>query len=248
MSNTIPEQLRKLKAALEDGKREDVLNTNVTVKGALNAKSQHENKHNASVGMDTDVSSANITHGALNDKSFTPAHKEAVLHVKIHNEKKPIPLGKNVRVKEAGAWLIATFPNLFRQHDPLPLKIGIVNDIKRWIEVHSIACDQYSEINARALNAPDGAGDYEVTESNVIPTKRAIRDAITVYVNKLSYQKVLCVGDKRYDLTGNPVDVVDALQKEHAKQRCAEIMAVRQMHAEKRQAYRERLKDDKKKQ
>ena len=109
------------------------------------------------------------------------------------------------------------------------------------MDARSVSVDAPEEKADVALeNAEEKEGKTNAAMA-VMPTRTAIRDAISVYVNTLSYQRALCVGDARYDLSGNPVGVIDAMQKEHAEQRCANKEAARMVRTEKRQSYRERL-------
>ena len=239
MLNTIPditEQLLKLKAAFEDGKREDVLNTNTNAQGKGDRQSEPQKKTDRNDSHTQQRTSTNDLSGA----SVINRTKEEALHVKGGIVPKRIPLGKNKRVLAAGVWLTRTFPHLFTQQHPVPLKLGIINDIKAWLEAQCLSAHQAEESTSDLVSESSACDEPLKTRIDAVPTKRAIRDAITVYVNRLSYQRALCEQEVRYDLAGNPVGSVDEIQKEHARQRCAAIEASRQVRMDKRRAYRER--------
>jgi sRNA-binding protein len=237
---TIPEALLKLKAALEEGKYDDVPKKR-TAQEHVHATNEKP-KRNSYKQHVSNAATKKIAHEKVG------AHR--AINLKVENKKdaeilsggqkpqreneKPIPLGKNERVKTALAWLYKTFPDVFRIHDRLPLKIGITSDVAAWIDAH-----QQKQIQS----SDDSVSEAEnVTQMPYIPSKTAIRDAITVYTSSRLYQKTLLQNDKRYDLSGNEAGVVEEQQKAHANQRNATIEAAIQVQVEKREAFRERLK------
>lgn len=236
---SIPEALLKLKAALEEGKRDDVL-TKSTNKEQLSSHNQHSKtkkpESKPSIRVATLPKWNNKT---TKDASFKNTAKQEKVSPekttntpKPHIDSKPIPLSRNERVKTALAWLYDTFPNLFKMNDRLPLKIGITQDVAAWIDAH------------KTSEQPVNEADETQTEAQIpyIPSKTAVRDAITVYTSSPLYQKSLLNNDKRYDLDGNEVGIVEEQQKAHADQRNAKIEAAIQLQAEKREALRERRK------
>lgn len=242
-TKSISEALLKLKAALEEGKRDDAPAKSGskevhpaqdrTIKPAHKSPTKKlrltkwENK-TAKEGSTKNYNTRDTNH----PKSEQASHEKADRKSKPHVESKPIPLSRNERVKTALAWLCETFPNLFKANDRLPLKIGITQDVAAWIDVHKALAepgDDTADIQAEALTP-------------FIPSKTAVRDAITVYTNTPQYQKALLSNDKRYDLDGNEVGIVEEKQKEHADQRNAKIEAAIQVQVEKREALRERRK------
>ncbi len=235
---SIPEALLKLKAALEEGKRDDAP-TKSGGKERHFAHDQHSKTKESTQKPAKRTAASEQWRKKTTTKPFvenTPKHEKtssekAANTPKLHVESKPIPLSRNERVKTALAWLYETFPNLFRMNDRLPLKIGITQDIAAWIDAH--------KISEQTVN------DAEVgIESQIpfMPSKTAVRDAITVYTNTPQYQKALLNNDKRFDLDGNDVGVVEEQQKAHADQRNATIQAAIQVQVEKREALRERRK------
>ncbi len=247
-TKSIPEALLKLKAALEDGKRDDAPAKSVTKeshkephstqdrtkKPALNASARTTNQPKWNNNKTTKEGSAKShnTRDANRPKYEKTAAEKAEGKPKPHVESKPIPLSRNERVKTALAWLYETFPNLFKVNDRLPLKIGITQDVAAWINAHKTPEQPFN----------DTAEMQTETTPPFIPSKTAVRDAITVYTNTPLYQKSLLNNDKRYDLDGNEVGVVEEKQKAHADQRNATIQAAIQAQVEKRDALRERRK------
>ncbi|MDP3372086.1 MAG: ProQ/FinO family protein [Candidatus Paracaedibacteraceae bacterium] len=71
------------------------------------------------------------------------------------------------------------------------------------------------------------------------PSKKSIRDAISLYTGSVYYQKAILENEKRYNLNGEEIGVVEDKQKEYADQRHTIISAAIQVQAQKRQAYRE---------
>ncbi|MES2607512.1 MAG: ProQ/FINO family protein [Pseudomonadota bacterium] len=150
--------------------------------------------------------------------------------VKLSGEEKHILLTKSERVNAALLWLHDVFPNLFKEQDCLPMKIGTTHDISDWIDAHKSA-------HATGISAIS-----EAETRLEIPSKTAIRDAIRMYTSKPQYQKSLQENGKRYDLNGSEFGIVEEQQKEHAGERKKENEAGTQEQAFKRQALKERRK------
>lgn len=123
---------------------------------------------------------------------------------------KSIPLNKNERVIKALQWLYSTFPNAFKREDKIPLKIGVLHDL------------------------------FAALEEEGSPSKKSIRDAVTLYTGSVYYQKAILANDKRYDLNGVEVGVVEEKQKEYADQRHVLITTAIESQVKKRQEFRER--------
>lgn len=243
---SIPEALLKLKAALEEGKRDEAT-TKSTGKDQRFAHAQHskakESKQKSArrTGVQEQwpknaVKKAPAESQAKRDSSRptqeTKSSEKTASTFKSPVASKPIPLSRNERVKTALAWLYDTFPNLFKMNDRLPLKIGITQDVAAWIDAH--------KTTEQSLN--DATETQTDIQAPFMPSKTAVRDAITVYTSSIQYQKSLLNNDKRYDLDGNEVGVVEEQQKVHADQRNAKIEAAIQVQIEKREALRERRK------
>jgi sRNA-binding protein len=234
----IHEALLKLKAALEEGKRDET-----PAKSA--SKEEHSSRDQHRKTKESTQKPAKRTAApeqwrkktatkpyVENNAKHEKSSSEKTPNIpKIHVESKPIPLSRNERVKTALAWLYDTFPKLFKANDRLPLKIGITQDVAAWIDTHKTP-EQHVK-NADVGTEP---------QTPFIPSKTAIRDAITVYTSSVQYQKSLLNNDKRYDLDGNEVGIVEEQQKAHADQRNAKIEAAIQVQVEKREALRERRK------
>ncbi|MES2253174.1 MAG: ProQ/FinO family protein [Pseudomonadota bacterium] len=237
----IPESLLMLKAALEEGKRDEAKKSD-DIRNSTNKRnnrtdnygmSQPAPKKQTPINISVKTDDANIKAPA---QSVSEQNKMIAAPQTKKNESKPIPLSRNERVKTALIWLYETFPNLFKRQDRLPLKIGITHDVTVWIDAEilrqkqSESCDETtSQANEPKIEA-------------YIPSKKSIRDAITVYTNTPYYQKALLENDKRYDLDGNEVGSVEEKQKLHANQRHTLITAAIQVHTEKREALQERRK------
>lgn len=237
-TKSIPEALLKLKAALEDGKRDEVIQS---ARNDKNSRSAAQNKTKRIPSKPTKPTRDFVSHGATRIQKEVSVKRvvkteqpdsDGKKNIKKNVDSKHIPLSQNERVKAALAWLYETFPNLFNASNRLPLKIGITQDVAAWIDAHR-----------KSIESAAGDTEKQGEESIVfMPSKTAVRDAITVYTNALHYQKALLTNDKRYDLDGNEVGVVEEKQKEHADQRNAKIEAAIQLQAEKREALRERRK------
>ncbi len=172
-------------------------------------------------------------------RTHTAVKKEEVKGVKgdlqglktntcVHSKR--IPLGKNERVKAALNWLCTTFPSLFNTADRLPLKLGIMHDITMWLAVQS---------NAENVLRESDTGAHVPA---IFPTKKAIRDALSVYTHSQQYQKSLLEKDKRYDLNGSEVGVVEAYQKDYANQQNAARKDAIHVRKVKHKALKERRK------
>ena len=242
-TKSIPEALLKLKAALEEGKRDEMpaksagkevhLTQDKAIKPAYKSPTKKVGQPKWENKTVKEGSTKNHnTRDTNRPRHEQASHEKTNCKPKPHIESKPIPLSRNERVKTALTWLCETFPNLFKANDRLPLKIGITQDVAAWIDAH------------KTLAEPGGdATDIQVEAlTPFIPSKTAVRDAITVYTNTPQYQKALLSNDKRYDLDGNEVGIVEEKQKEHADQRNAKIEAAIQVQVEKREALRERRK------
>ena len=196
----ISEYLLKLKAALEEGKRDpkhDLEKKQQTV------KTQDRQAKSAVVKVKSVLStSTRQTSAAIDADVSAAAPKKDV------NQKR-IPFHKNERILAAHAYLHEKFPNVFKREEKLPLKIGILNDI------------------------------FECLDADT-PSKKSIRDAVQFYTSNYHYQKALLANDKRYDLNGIEVGVVEEKQKEHATDRHDKISAIIKEKQEKRQALYER--------
>ena len=237
---TIPEALLKLKAALEEGKYDDMPKKHTAQERVhkINEKPKRNSyKQHAKNAATHEKAHEKVgAHRAINLKAESKKDADILSDGKKpqRQNEKPIPLGKNERVKTALTWLCETFPDVFRIHDRLPLKIGITSDVAAWIDGHQQKQMQSSD---------DSVSEAEnVAQMPCIPSKTAIRDAITVYTSSRLYQKALLQNDKRYDLSGNEAGIVEEQQKAHANQRNATIEAAIQVQVEKREAFRERLK------
>jgi hypothetical protein len=227
-TKNIPEALLKLKAALEDGKRDEKSpseNAPVKTKAAdlkrpirLRVTPAPSAVAATSKSAPTSAHTPTLTPDATS--ASTPARKTAP------KQERPIPLRQNVRVKAALAWLYETFPQLFKPQDRVPLKIGIMQDIAVWVDAQNANADPAAEA------AP-------------IPSKTAIRDAITVYTGSILYQQAILHNDKRYDLDGTEVGIVEEQQKAHADQRNSRIEAAIQAgkeRAERRRKFHQQNK------
>jgi hypothetical protein len=220
----IPEALLRLKAALEDGKR-DEKTQHATSQN--HTKNTHPKKEKSKEPFKESVINPNVririkpTHvqKSKSDQVSAEAVNQTpdVAVAKKPVQAKPVPLRHNERVKAALAWLHETFPNLFKANDRLPLKIGITQDVAAWIDAKKAALE-----SAPVELTDEGAA---ATEPLFIPTKTAVRDAITVYTSTHLYQQALLKNDKRYDLDGNDVGIVEDTQKAHADQRNSRIEA-----------------------
>ncbi len=214
---SIPEKLLKLKAALEEGKR-DVVSLN----DQKNQRAQHRDQKSGSKehqknNQTSEQVTSNITTRTKDDGTKTSVIKKEI------KQQRPVPYAQNERIMNALNWLYVTFPKLFKKQEKVPLKVGILTDIFVWIDAHK-----------------ESVGEVERAE---IPTKTAIRDAITFYTTNLMYQKALAEQDKRYDLAGAPIDEVNELHKIHATERQMKIEEIIKIKNEKRSVYHAKRKD-----
>jgi sRNA-binding protein len=210
-----PEQLLKLKAALEEGKREDLcVNDQKEQKELHRDQKSGSNEHpsnNKSVPLN-----AKIRTSTKDDNTKTEVVKKEI------KQQRSVPFGRNERVINALDWLSVTFPKLFKKQEKVPLKVGVLNDIFMWLDAHK---DNLAEENCAAY-----------------PTKTAIRDAVRFYTINRTYQKALFEQDKRYNLEGVHVDDVQELHKAHATEHYLRIEEKIKTKNEKRDAYRAKRK------
>jgi ProP effector len=102
------------------------------------------------------------------------------------------------RTRETLAWLQTTFPLAFFTKDQKPLKIGIQHDI-------------FKHLDDIAL--------VEAADTTILPTlpsRIAIRQALSYYSSNIYYQKSLVNRCKRIDLDGVEVADISDLEQEHA--------------------------------
>ena len=212
----VPEQLLKLKVALEEGKRE-VMSSN----DKQNQRAQHRDQKNGSKehprnNQTSEQMTASITTRTKDDVTETPTVKKEI------KQQRPVPYAQNERIMNALNWLYVTFPKLFKKQEKVPLKVGILYDILVWLDENK-------------NNVED-----EVREER--PTRTAIRDALTFYTNNKGYQQALVENDKRYNLEGFAVDDVHEGHKTHAIERQTKIEEIIKMKNEKRSVYHAKRK------
>ena len=211
-----PEQLLKLKATLEEGKRET---------SYVNDQKEQKERHRDQKSGSNEHPNNNKTSKSLKDKVRTSTKdddtKTEVVKKEI-KQQRPVPFARNERVMHALNWLYVTFPNLFKKQEKVPLKVGILYDIFVWLDAHK---DSLAEENCVAH-----------------PTKTAIRDAVRFYTMNTWYQKALVEQDKRYNLEGIYVDDVQELHKTHATERHLRIEEKIKTKNEKRDAYHAKRK------
>lgn len=187
-----------------------------------------------SVGLNTDEHSSHGQHAHV-EPSFQhskeePSKSMRIPRIKLSSAEKHSLLDKSERVKAALVWLNDTFPDLFRECDCLPMKIGTTHDISDWIDARK---------ESHAIHIE---GIAENKKPTGIPSKTAIRDAIRKYTNTPQYQKSLQENEKRYDLNGIEFGIVEEQQKEHAGERNKINEAGTRVQAVKHQALKERRK------
>jgi ProP effector len=102
------------------------------------------------------------------------------------------------RIRQTLAWLQTTFPLAFFSKDQKPLKIGIQHDI-------------FKHLDDMAL-----VDSADTTTLPTLPSRIAIRQALSYYSNNIYYQKSLVNRDKRIDLDGVEVADITDLEQEHA--------------------------------
>jgi len=255
----IPESLLRLKAALEEGKRDEAKKPdplhilppkrNNSTSNPVIAQSAPKRHNPRDITIKTDRPSIKEPAQLVSEQTKMTAPQQTKMTAPQHTKpaNKPIPLSRNERVKTALNWLYDTFPNVFKRQDRLPLKIGITHDLAIWID-SEILRQKQSEPNdasvSHSVESDDAAASQisEVKAESYMPSKKSIRDAITVYTNTPYYQKALVENDKRYDLDGKEVGSVEEQQKLHANQRHTRITAAIQVYTEKREALQERRK------
>ena len=116
----ISEYLLKLKAALEEGKRDPMHGLEKKQKTAK-AEARHVNYAAIKVKSVLPTSDKQAPATIEGNVSFDAPKKDG-------NQKR-IPFNKNERVLSAHTYLHEKFPNIFKREEKLPLKIGILNDI-----------------------------------------------------------------------------------------------------------------------
>jgi len=93
--------------------------------------------------------------------------------------------------------LISIFPALLSEEEPKPFKVGILEDMKKYIADNQITF---------------GIGQ--------------LKSALARYTSNYRYQKALAAGGDRYDLDGNPCGEVTPEQQTTAKEKTKAIKAV----------------------
>ncbi|WP_241623190.1 ProQ/FINO family protein [Rosenbergiella australiborealis] len=93
--------------------------------------------------------------------------------------------------------LIGIFPALLSEEEPKPFKVGILEDMKKYIADNQITF---------------GIGQ--------------LKSALARYTSNYRYQKALAAGGYRYDLDGNPCGEVTPEQQAAAKEKTKAIKAV----------------------
>ena len=92
--------------------------------------------------------------------------------------------------------LISIFPNLLSEEDPKPFKIGILEDMAKYIA--------------------DNEQTFGIGQ---------IKSALARYTTNYRYQKALAAGGHRYDLDGNPCGEVTPEQQAAAQEKVKAIKA-----------------------
>lgn len=119
---------------------------------------------------------------------------------------KPVPaVGKSKKKMKKNAKhkhkqmlrLISIFPALLSEEEPKPFKVGILEDMKKYIADNQITF---------------GIGQ--------------LKSALARYTSNYRYQKALAAGGDRYDLDGNPYGEVTPEQQAAAKEKTKAIKAV----------------------
>ncbi|WP_241580377.1 ProQ/FINO family protein [Rosenbergiella nectarea] len=122
------------------------------------------------------------------------APQQPVQAVKKSNKK----ARKNARHKHNQMLrLISLFPALLSEENPKPFKIGILEDMTKYIADHEITF---------------GIGQ--------------VKSALARYTSNYRYQKALAAGGNRYDLGGNPCGEVTPEQQAAAQEKIKAIKAV----------------------
>ncbi len=169
MVKLAPEQLLKLKAALEEGKRE----TSYVMDNQKSQKERHKDKKSGFNEHPNNNKSVPLN-AKLRTSTKDDNTKKEIVKKEI-KQQRFVPFGRNKRVMHALNWLYMTFPKLFKKQEKVPLKVGILYDIFVWLDAHK---------------------DNLVEESCVAhPTKTAIRDAVRFYTMNTWYKKALVEQD-----------------------------------------------------
>lgn len=211
-----PEQILKLKAALEEGKRGDLCVNDQKEQKELHRDQKSGFNEYPKNNKKSEPLNANLRTSIKDDDTKTEVVKKEI------KQQRTVPFGRNERVMNALDWLYVTFPKLFKKQEKVPLKVGILYDIFVWLDAHK---DNLAEENCVAY-----------------PTKTAIRDAVRFYTRNRMYQKALVEQDKRYNLEGVHVNDVQELHKTHATEHYLRIEEKIKTTNEKRDAYRAKRK------
>ena len=216
---SIPEKLLKLKAALEEGKRETSCVNDQKAKKTQTAASKNRSHVQPKKNQKPEHLSVEMTQNTKDDAMQLSSSKKSV------KPPRPVPFVRNERVMSALDWLYVTFPQLFKKQEKVPLKVGILYDIFVWLEAHK--------------------ENFDEEQYATLPTKTAIRDGVTFYTMNPWYQKALVEQDKRYDLDGFAVDDVQDVHKTYATERHSKIQEKIKAQNEKRKAYHAKKKEKK---
>lgn len=104
----------------------------------------------------------------------------------INAESPRLPNTQLQNIKAAVKWLSETFPGVFDNRNPMPLKVGIWKDIAAQLPI-------------------------DTPFSKVI-----LRGALRLYTNSTPYHKAVISNDVRYDLGGNAAGEVTQKEKEYS--------------------------------
>jgi sRNA-binding protein len=102
------------------------------------------------------------------------------------------PYYKRESVQKALAWLYNTFPKCFSQREQKPLKINITDDIFNYL-----------------LNAEN---------KEELPSKSAVRKALTTYTHNRFYLKECVLDAYRIDLNGETTTTITQQEADYAKE------------------------------
>lgn len=213
---SIPEKLLQLKEALEEGKRETCVVNDQKAKKTQITVSKNHSYEQLKKNQKPEHLSVEMTPNTNNNVMQLSSSK------KVIKPPRPVPFVRNERVMSALDWLYVTFPQLFKKQEKVPLKVGILHDIFVWLEGHKENIDEKSCVP--------------------LPTKTAIRDAVTFYTMNPWYQKALVEHDKRYDLDGFAVGDVQDVHKTYATERHSKIEEKIKAQNDKRKAYHAKKK------
>lgn len=126
-----------------------------------------------------------------------PAEKEKAPEKPAQADKKSKRARKNARHQHnLMIRLISIFPNLLSEEDPKPFKIGILEDMAKYIA--------------------DNEQTFGIGQ---------VKSALSRYTTNYRYQKALAAGGNRYDLDGNPCGEVTPEQQAAAQEKVKEIKA-----------------------